>query len=332
MVYGPRFTLFEPRRGVLGHRFTPHERQVTTRDPEFMPHEPAPMSDHQISLSKFHTMRLHDLAHCMPLPIPADSIAGLLARPELILEFDVVTGHRAVPLERKGTRMNAVTRRKLDMGDRALNFSRAHPDSSTGYQAALTALEQRLARAKQLADVQQQGIDKRKAANHRKAELRQQMRKGQLRHLARVARLASRETTELDGKLVLHSKPKSYRSFRGLAGTMLAEAQTDKDLLVKYGLAESVLESLIQSLAEFDRMVTESTEAFRAHVAASAELDVLGEEVVDYVGVMDTLNRVRFAKVPAVLEEWDAVSNIIGHTPTTDEPQPPQTGIERPAA
>jgi len=75
-----------------------------------------------------------------------------------------------------------------------------------------------------------------------------------------------------------------------------------------------------------------STEAFRAHVGARAELDVLGEEVVDFVGVMDALNRVRFAKVHAVLEEWEAVSNVIGHTPSTDEPQPPVTGAERPAA
>lgn len=228
--------------------------------------------------------------------------------------------------------MNAVTRRKLDMGDKALNFSIAHPDPSPGYQAALAGLEQRLARAKQLGEAQQQGIDQRKAANHRKSEIRNQMRKGQLRHLARVAKVAARETNELDGKLVLHARPRSYRSFRGLAGTMLAEAQTDKELLVKYGLADSVLDSLVQSLGEFDRMVTESTEAFRAHVGARAELDVLGEEVVDFVGVMDALNRVRFAKVHAVLEEWEAVSNVIGHTPSTDEPQPPVTGAERPAA
>ena len=228
--------------------------------------------------------------------------------------------------------MNARTRRQLDMGDKALNFSVAYPDPSPGYASALTSLEQRLARAKQLLETQQQGINQRKAANHRKSELRRQMRQGQLRHLARVAKVAARETTELDGKVVLQSQPRSFRSFRGVAGTMLAEAQTDKGLLVKYGLADSVLDSLVQSLGEFDRMVTASTQAFRAHVAASAELDVLGQEVVDFVEVMDTLNRVRFAKVEPVLAEWDAVSNIIGHTPSSDEPQPPVTGAERPAA
>jgi hypothetical protein len=230
--------------------------------------------------------------------------------------------------------MNAVTRSKLDMGDKALNFSRAHPDASPGYAAALTGLEQRLTKAKQLAQTQQEGINQRKAANARKNELRRQMRKAQLRHLARVAKVAARETPELDGKFVLRSAPRTYRSFRALAGTMVAEAQTEKELLVKYGLADTVLESLVQSLEQFDRAITEGTNALRAHVSARAELDVLGDEVVDIVQVMDALNRFRFADAAEVLAEWETVSNVIGPPhPAGDKPQtPPASGAERPAA
>ena len=36
----------------------------------------------QISLSKFHTMRVKDLAHCMPLPFPADFDSRMIARPQ----------------------------------------------------------------------------------------------------------------------------------------------------------------------------------------------------------------------------------------------------------
>ena len=53
--------------------------------------------------------------------------------------------------------MNAKTRRKIEMGTRALDFSRAHPDASPGYAAALASLEQRLARADQLAAQQRDG-------------------------------------------------------------------------------------------------------------------------------------------------------------------------------
>ena len=43
--------------------------------------------------------------------------------------------------------MNAKTRRKLEMGSRALEFSRAHLDESSGYQAAIAQLEEQLQRS-----------------------------------------------------------------------------------------------------------------------------------------------------------------------------------------
>lgn len=215
--------------------------------------------------------------------------------------------------------MNAVTRRKLDMGDRALNFSNAHPDPSPGYAAALAGLQQRLTRARQLEEIQQDGTNQRKAANRRKSELRHQMQKTQLRHIARVAQVAAQEHPDLNGKLVLRSPIQPFRSFRALAGTMLAEAQVDKELLVKYGLADTVLTGLVDSLDQFDRAIGESTDALRAHVGARAELDVLGDQIVDIVGVMDALNRYRFRDNPAILAEWDSVSNLVTpvHTPPT---------------
>jgi hypothetical protein len=46
--------------------------------------------------------------------------------------------------------MDEETRRKLEMGRRALAFSRAHPDSSPGYVATVARLEALLARAEEL--------------------------------------------------------------------------------------------------------------------------------------------------------------------------------------
>jgi hypothetical protein len=46
--------------------------------------------------------------------------------------------------------MNEMTRRKLEMGRRALEFCRAHPDSSPEYVAAVSRLEALLARAEEL--------------------------------------------------------------------------------------------------------------------------------------------------------------------------------------
>jgi len=46
--------------------------------------------------------------------------------------------------------MDESTRRKLEMGKRALEFCKAHPDSSPEYNAAIARLEALLARAKEL--------------------------------------------------------------------------------------------------------------------------------------------------------------------------------------
>jgi hypothetical protein len=46
--------------------------------------------------------------------------------------------------------MDEMTRRKLEMGRRALAFCRAHPDSSPEYVAAVARLEALLARAEEL--------------------------------------------------------------------------------------------------------------------------------------------------------------------------------------
>jgi hypothetical protein len=46
--------------------------------------------------------------------------------------------------------MNEGTRRNLEMGRRALEFARAHPDTNPAYLAAVARLERLLARAAEL--------------------------------------------------------------------------------------------------------------------------------------------------------------------------------------
>ena len=54
--------------------------------------------------------------------------------------------------------MDARSRRKLEMGANAAEFSRGHPDESPGYQAVLSDVDERLARAKEAAAVQRSGL------------------------------------------------------------------------------------------------------------------------------------------------------------------------------
>ena len=125
--------------------------------------------------------------------------------------------------------MNAKTRRKLEMGSRALEFSRAHLDESSGYQAAVAQLGEQLQRSTELAARQLEGFVEVRAASARKLELTRSMRRQQLVHLARVARRAAKEAPELAQKFVLPRDPAPYLPFKTMTGTMVAEAQRQKD-------------------------------------------------------------------------------------------------------
>jgi hypothetical protein len=89
------------------------------------------------------------------------------------------------------------------------------------------------------------------------------MRQAHLSHLAQVAKVAARETPELTQKLVLRPGTTTYLAFRTAARGMAAEAQNQKDVLVKHGLAETVLENLVQALDQFDAAVESGEGAAR---------------------------------------------------------------------
>jgi hypothetical protein len=233
--------------------------------------------------------------------------------------------------------MNAKTRRKLEMGTRALDFSRAHPDQSPGYAAALSRLEDRLNRADQLATQQREGIIQSRVATARKRDLRRTMKRAHLEHLASVAEVASREVPELAQKFVLPQRVNTYLAFRTAARGMEAEAESRKELLVKNGLAEPVFEALRQALDEFDAVMEQGSQSRLAHVGASAELDTVADEVLQVVKVMDGLNHFRFAAQGELLASWEAASNVVA-TPRPAEVKPtpggtsPAGGEIRPAA
>lgn len=222
------------------------------------------------------------------------------------------------------------------MGTRALDFSRAHPDASPGYAAAVTRLEERLARGEQLATQQREGTLEVRAATAQKRKLRRTMQRAHLSHLAQVAKVAAREVPELAQKLVLKPGTTTYLAFRTAARGMAAEARSQKEILVKHGLAESVLEDLGRTLDQFDAAVEGGRGGRQAHVGASAELRAVADEVVQIVRVMDGLNRYRFLDDAELLAAWESASNILAAprsvTPKPGPEGPPPDGEVRPAA
>ncbi len=224
------------------------------------------------------------------------------------------------------------------MGASARDFSRAHPDESPGYVAALERLADRLERIDHLADQQREGQLAVRASSARKHELKQSMRQAHLAHLAEVAKAAAKEVPELAQKLVPKPGITTYVAFRTAARGMAAEAESQKAVLVRYGLVETVLENLSQTLDQFDVAVEQGRAGRQAHVGASAELKAVADEIVQIVRVMDGLNRYRFMNDGELLAAWESASSIAA-TPRAaaepkpaPEPAPPTGGEERPAA
>jgi hypothetical protein len=231
--------------------------------------------------------------------------------------------------------MNAKVRRRLEMGARALEFSREHPDSNPGYTAALARLEERLGRADQLSRQQREGLIQVHTATARKSKLRRTMRQGHLLHIARAAEMASREVPELGDQFALSRVPRTYLAFRTAARSIAAEAQNRKELLEKHGLAGTVLESLNELLEEFDVAIEQGSAGRRAHVGASAELEAVDDEILLLVGAIGGFNRVRFAGDSQAMAAWENASNVLA-SPRSGKPAPdgtpPPGGEIRPAA
>jgi hypothetical protein len=213
--------------------------------------------------------------------------------------------------------MRALSRRQLEMGQRVLEFSRQHPDPSPGYVAAAARLQERLERAQQLARQQVDGQSEVRTSTLRKAELRRLMLSAHLRHLASVAQFAAVDDPEVLQKFDFPADATTYLAFRTVAGGMVAEAESRKELLMKHGLSDEVLSNLKVVLDQFENEVEQGAAGRLAHVGATAELVTVGEEVVQMVKVMNALVRIRFANQPELLAAWESASNVVA-TPRPD--------------
>ncbi len=227
--------------------------------------------------------------------------------------------------------MNADVRRKIEMGTRALEFSRAHPDADPGYAAAAAKLEQLMSRAGTGAAVQRAGIVDVRAGSARKGELRRNMLDVHIAHLAEVGREAARENHELGKAFVFKPGAGTFLAFRTAARAMLAEAEANRELLVRHGLAATVLEEFGQRLDQFDAAVALGNGGRTTHMGATAELKAAALGIVRVVRVMDGRNRQRFQEDQQLLGEWVSASTVVGRPrPVVEEEEPSGPGEGEP--
>jgi hypothetical protein len=196
--------------------------------------------------------------------------------------------------------VNAKIRRKLEMGARALDFSRAHPDPNPGYVAAVTRLEETLARVIRRATQQRDAHGETLSATLRKRDVRGTMRRAQLAHLIRVAHRPSRDLPELRQKLGLGRGTIPYLEFLTSARSMMGEPRTP----------------------------VRGIEGDRPGIGAP-ELDKVADEVVQAVRALDRFNRFRFPNRPDLLAAWKSAINCVAPArslSTASGPEQPPPG------
>ena len=235
--------------------------------------------------------------------------------------------------------MRAKTRRKLEMGQRVLEFCRQHPNLGPALTAAADRLKERLEKAAELASRQLDGRSEVHAATTRKLELRRLMMKAHLDHLAGVAQFAAAEDPDVIQKFAYPADATTYLAFRAAATGMAAEAESRKELLLKHGLSEEILAGLKTSLDQFETALEQGAAGRVARVGATAELNEVAEEVVQEVKVMNGQVRYKFATQPEVLAAWESASNVFAAPRPEDKPvtgstlrRTPTGGEVKPAA
>ena len=231
--------------------------------------------------------------------------------------------------------MNAESRRKIEMGTRALKFCVAHPDTEPGTAAVVGKLEGLIARANEQATAQRDGFIQVRAASARKEELRRAMLEVPIAHLADVGEVAAREEHELDKVFRFRPGASTFLAFRAAARGMASVAETHREVLAKHGLSASVLEEFGRMLDQFDAAVALWNDGRTAHLGATQELERVAQEIVRTVRVMDGRNRQRFAQDAQLLGAWLGASRVFsGRRAGTEAGAEPEgeDGEARPAA
>jgi hypothetical protein len=196
------------------------------------------------------------------------------------------------------------------MGSASDEFSVAHPDTDAGYIVSANRLTQLVEQGRGLAATQREGRIEARAAVSDKRALRRAMMAGPIAHLAGVGTFAAKENSGLGLSFVFSPSTKTAAAFRTAAGSMAAAAHTHKELLITYGLSESVLDLFVQLLDKYDSAVSRAASARATQKAATKSLKEVATEIRRTVRVMDARNRLRFQNDRELLEQWISVSRV----------------------
>ena len=217
--------------------------------------------------------------------------------------------------------MNAQLRRRLEMAGRVREFLRAHKTDGVGEGLGLAKLEELLQRAEVLASQQRAGLVATRSATNRRSDLRRALQSKLLLYLRAVGAVAAKENAELAVQFHVPPSNASNQALVTMARGMLEKATLHKDVLVKGGMAEQLLDDLAKTIGEVEQTIEATRASRREHIGATADLEAVAAEIAEQVKVLDGLVRYRFGENAELMGAWASARNVLGPFKPKDKPE-----------
>jgi len=157
-------------------------------------------------------------------------------------------------------------------------------------------------------------------------------------YLVAVGSIATKGQADVAEHFKLPSTNSSAKAFVTAVKALLAVGEGQKDVLVKAGLAPTLLEELTKMVDDFEAASEAARTARRDHIGARVDLDVITAELKEQVRLLDGITRYRFGGDAEMMAEWNAakqmlrvpVPGLVG-APVTPAPTPPAGEVEKAA-
>ncbi|HET9707947.1 MAG TPA: hypothetical protein VFP39_06565 [Gemmatimonadales bacterium] len=198
------------------------------------------------------------------------------------------------------------------MAARVREFIRARSASEPGYPPVLARLDELIARAEVIAGRQHQGVVAAQGAFAHRRNLRDVLHRQLVHYLVALGTYAGKDQADLARQFRLPSSHANNTAFLTAVKALVAAAESQRDLLIKQGMAVASLDEINRLVTDFEAASEVARTARRDHIGARADLDLITAQLMDEVNLLEGITRYRFGNDPEVMVEWKAARRVLG--------------------
>jgi len=198
------------------------------------------------------------------------------------------------------------------MAARVRDFLRAQQMDGVGQGLGLAKLEELLERAENLATKQRSGVAVERSAAKERQEIRHALQPKILGYLSVVGAVAAKQNVELEVQFRMPPANATHQALLTMSRAILEKATAQKELLVKLGMSENVLEELGTALGQYEQTLEATSAGRREHVGARADLKAVAAEISEQLRLLDKIVRYRLGENSELMGAWDSARNVAG--------------------